>query len=258
MEKFNLLVVDDEEIVIESLRRQLRKESSLNFLAALSVEDAMNIMNNEHIHVVLTDLMMPGTDGLEFMKIMKKAGHNPIIIMITGYATISTALQAMEQGAFDYIAKPFTKEEIRKVVRRAIDLVKSSNKAGKQKQNLINFEDEKQIKSIGKFTWMMKQEDGTVLIGAERPFLYRISRIETIYLPSEGDQLRQGSVFFQAFTADFRSESLLSPLSGTVVKVNLKVLESPNDALKDPYGEGWLIRLDPDHFESEIRFMGLG
>jgi glycine cleavage system H protein len=103
----------------------------------------------------------------------------------------------------------------------------------------------------------MREDDGNVLLGVERPFLYSIGKIQNVYLPSIGDELRQGSVYFQVFSSDLRSESLLSPISGYVVAVNEYVLNNPNEALQDPYGLGWLIKLDPENFESEIKVLGL-
>jgi two-component system response regulator HydG len=70
--------------------------------------------------------MMPHTDGLELMRIFKKRFPHMPVIMMTGYATVSTAVQATRLGAAGYVAKPFTKAELREVVQRAVYLVTRS------------------------------------------------------------------------------------------------------------------------------------
>ncbi len=258
--KLNILIVDDEQIVLDSIRKLLKNEPDYNLLTALSVDEAFKVMAINHIHIILTDLMMPEIDGLEFMKILKDNHPNIIAIMITGYATINTALQSMQLGAFDYLAKPFTREELIKVVRRAAGLaITILNASDSDIAKLKVSESEKfmtTLGSIGEHSWLMRDDDGTVLIGAERSFLYSIGRILTVYLPSVGDELRHGSVFFQVFSTDLRSLSLLSPLSGTVIEVNESINKDPNGILQDPYGKGWLIKINPANFEEEIKLMG--
>lgn len=256
----NVLVVDDEQIVLDSAERTLRHDD-YRVLKALSAQEALEIMKKEDIHIVLTDLMMPEMDGLELMQAVKKEYPDLPIIMITGYATINTALQAMQLGAFDYVAKPFTKAELRGVVQRAAHLVggeaPSSKEGAAEAEEAGETKPAKAFKGIGGHTWMMREEDGNVLIGVERPFLKMIGRIQTVDMPAKGDQLRQGSVCLQIFTADLRSHVLWSPLSGTVTEVNEKVLENPHQTLKDPYGEGWLLRIEPSSFDRDAKVLGL-
>ena len=112
-------------------------------------------------------------------------------------------------------------------------------------------------KRIGDHCWMMLQRDGNVLLGVDHSYLNTIGRIQTIYLPQIGDELRQGSVFLQIFTTDMKSHPVLAPLSGQVVAVNERVHKDPTALLDDPYGEGWLIKLKPSRFEHEIEVLGL-
>lgn len=257
--KLNILVVDDEQIVLDSIKKHLRKEENLNVITTLFVEEAIEMMKNDDIHVILTDLMMPEIDGLEFLKLTKDAKPDIIVIMITGYATINSALQAMQLGAFDYIAKPFSRDELKKIVKRSTDLAYASLEGNKNKKNNKNEKDDKilgSVKGIGEHSWLMKEDSGIVRIGVERPLLYSVGRIQSVYLPSKNDVLRQGSVYFQVFSADLRSQSLLSPISGTVIEVNELVRDNPNKALEDPYDSGWLIKLEPENFDEEVKLIG--
>lgn len=255
--KLNVIVVDDEQIVLDSAERHLRHDDYQVF-KALSAMEALEIFKKTEVDIVLTDLMMPEMDGLELIQVLKKKHPKVPVIMITGYATINTALQAMQLGAFDYVAKPFTKAELRGVVQRAAHLV--ANGPGAVANETEQEPDSRQseaFKGIGGHTWMMREENGNVLLGVERPFLHMLGRIQTVDMPAVGDQLRQGSVCFQIFTADLRSHVLWSPLSGTVVEVNKKVLDDPEKTLQDPYGDGWLLRIKPSSFERDVKAVGL-
>lgn len=258
-DKIKILIVDDEQIVLDSIKKHLRSEEHLEVLDVLNVAAAMEQVRSNDIRIILTDLMMPEIDGLEFIKLVKEIDPTVIMVMITGYATINTALQAMQLGAFDYLAKPFTRDELKKVIKRASDLALSfpdKNDDSKQ-ESIEHLEMKSAIKGIGEHSWMVMQDDGCVLIGVERPFLINVGRIQTVYLPSEGDEIRQGSTYFQVFSSDLRAQSLLSPLSGTVLEVNEKVINDPNQTLQDPYDEGWLIKLRPSNYNEELKLMGL-
>jgi len=251
----NVLVIDDEQIVLDSIKKLLKRENYAIFTALL-VDEALKCMKETEIDIILTDLMMPDIDGLELMAMVKKEHPIMPVIMITGYATIGTALQATQLGAFDYIAKPFSKKELLGVLKRASDLILTGT-SGEAAEAGAAAQAIDRIKTIGDYSWMMLLEDGSVILGVEGSFIQMIGRIQTIYLPAEGDEIRQGGHYLQIFSADMRSHTIISPLTGTVVEVNQKVLDDPSSALQDPYGEGWLIKLMPSRFEAEIKLLGL-
>lgn len=255
----NILVVDDEKIVLESIRKHLKKDDFAVHTVP-SAQAALELLESTPMDIVLTDLMMPEIDGLELMKEIRKRWPRVPVIMITGYATINTALQATQLGAFDYIAKPFTKTELKSVLNRAADIIQKVGEPAEKEMTgkpAPGTESTRGLKAIGKNSWIMLQDDGTVLMGVEGAFLHTIGRIQNIFLPAKGDEIRQGSVYLQIFSSDLRSHTVLSPLSGSVVEVNEKVLVDPAATLEDPYGEGWLIRLKPSKFEFEVKEMGL-
>jgi len=258
----NILVVDDEQVVLDSIRKLLKREN-YNIFTVFSAAEALEVMRSEKIDIVLTDLMMPGIDGLELMALVKKDYPRVPVIMVTGYATINTALKATQLGAFDYIAKPFSKKELIAVMKRASDLVVAADVSGEETVETGGAEAEAQpmqldtITAIGDHSWMMMEEGGTVLLGVEGSYIQMIGKIQSIYLPSRGDELRQGGSYLQIFSSDMCSHSIPSPLTGTVVDVNRKVLDDPQSALQDPYGKGWLIRLRPSRFDAERKLLGL-
>jgi CheY-like chemotaxis protein/glycine cleavage system H lipoate-binding protein len=256
--KLNIMIIDDEQIVLDSVRKHLKKENyTLHTL--LSAPQALSQIRSEPPDIILTDLMMPEIDGLQLMKEVMQIAPGLPIIMITGYATINTALQATQLGAFDYIAKPFTRAELTTVVGRAAKLIRSQKPKGKSETDIENksADSVRPIKHVGEHVWMMVEESGTVLLGIERPFLTTIGQMQTLVLPAVGDKLRQGSGYVQIFTSDLRTHTLLSPLSGTVIETNEKMQSQPDAIIEDPYGEGWLIRLKPNRFDIEIKELGL-
>ena len=259
--KINILVVDDEQIILDSVQKHLRKDD-YEVYCALNVDEGVAIMDRVEIDIVLTDLMMPVIDGLEFMKMIKKSRPALPVIMITGYATINTALQATQLGAFDYIAKPFSKAELVNVIRRAAELVIAANSEGNRKSDAPPADrgirsQATALKTIGDQSWLRREKSGQVLLGVERSYLRTIGRIQAIFLPSVGDELRQGSVYLQIFSSDLRSHTVMSPLSGTVVEVNEKAVSDPEIISNDPHGEGWLVKINPSKYDYEIKHLGL-
>ncbi len=115
-----ILVVDDEMIVCESCQRILEEEG-LEVEIALSGAEAFAKMKENPFDIVITDLKMPGIDGMEVLRTIRKEYPDTIVIMITGFSTVETAVEAMKLGAFDYIPKPFTPDEVTIVVKKAIE-----------------------------------------------------------------------------------------------------------------------------------------
>jgi DNA-binding NtrC family response regulator len=115
-----ILVVDDEMIVCESCKRILEEEG-YEVETALSGREAFDKMKTAPFDIVITDLKMPEIDGMEVLKTFRKDYPDSIIIMITGFSTVETAVEAMKLGAFDYIPKPFTPDEVTVVVKRAVE-----------------------------------------------------------------------------------------------------------------------------------------
>jgi DNA-binding NtrC family response regulator len=115
-----ILVVDDEMIVCESCKRIL-EEDGYDVEIALSGKEAFEKMRANPFDIVITDLKMPGIDGMEVLRTFRAEYPDAIIIMITGFSTVETAVEAMKLGAFDYIPKPFTPDEVSIVVKKAIE-----------------------------------------------------------------------------------------------------------------------------------------
>ena len=115
-----ILIVDDEEDALENCRRILSRVPYA-CVSTSNPSHALALLEREHPGLVLTDLHMPKMDGIEVLTAAKRADPNVQVVLVTAHATIETAVTSMRYGAFDYITKPFTSEELIQVVRRAFD-----------------------------------------------------------------------------------------------------------------------------------------
>jgi two-component system response regulator HydG len=115
-----VLVVDDDRGILESLSRTLAKEGFATRTASNGT-DALDILRREPIVVLVTDLMMPGMSGADLLKAAKAVRPETEVVLITAYGTVETAVQAMKEGAYDFITKPLKRQAIVKVVRQAAE-----------------------------------------------------------------------------------------------------------------------------------------
>ena len=114
-----ILLVEDEDLARKNLERILNKEG-YSVVATGSGSKALDLLRDEEFDLVLTDLKMKNVDGMEILKASKSRAPQTEVIMITGYATVDSAVEAMKEGAYHYLAKPYKLEEVRKTVREAL------------------------------------------------------------------------------------------------------------------------------------------
>ena len=120
MEKKKVLVIDDEQIVLDSVSKVLTAEN-YEVDASLSGRQGLDWAIERHYDLVLTDILMPDMGGMRVLKYIKRAKPSLPVIIITGYATVKSAVQAMKLGSADYLEKPFTPDQLLKAVASALD-----------------------------------------------------------------------------------------------------------------------------------------
>jgi two-component system, OmpR family, phosphate regulon sensor histidine kinase PhoR len=116
----HVLVVDDEQNIRDGSERIL-KRGGYEVLKAATGLAALELLAAQRVHIVLLDLKMPGMDGMDVLKRIRQLDASILVIVITGFATVETAIEAMKLGAYDFIPKPFEPEQLRLVVHRAAD-----------------------------------------------------------------------------------------------------------------------------------------
>jgi two-component system response regulator HydG len=115
----NLLIVDDERTIRDGCREVAQALGFTTYIAD-SADHALRIVDSASIDVVLLDLRLPGMGGLEVLREVKKKRPETVVVVITGYATVQSAVQAMKHGAYDYVTKPFNLEELRLLLERVL------------------------------------------------------------------------------------------------------------------------------------------
>ncbi|MBW1722646.1 MAG: response regulator [Deltaproteobacteria bacterium] len=118
--KTKVLVVDDEKHIRDGCRQLLSKDG-FQVAAAEDGKTALERIEQEHFDIVLLDLMMPGISGIEALARIKSLHPDTVVIVITGYATLDHAIETMKNGAFDFVSKPFSPQDLRLVISKAID-----------------------------------------------------------------------------------------------------------------------------------------
>src|SRR5580765_2012168 len=115
-----VLVVDDEPAIVDSLQKILERES-LRVLTAGSGGEALEILRREPIWLLLTDLMMPGMSGMDLLRASKSVAPETETVLMTAYGTVENAVEAMKQGAYDFVTKPIKRAHLVRVIGKALE-----------------------------------------------------------------------------------------------------------------------------------------
>jgi DNA-binding NtrC family response regulator len=137
MDTTRALVIDDEQIVLDSVRKILTEER-YEVDTALSGREGLRKATERDYHVVLTDIRMPDIGGMRVLRDVKRAKPTLPVVIITGYATVRSAVQAMKLGAADYLEKPFTPDQLLKAVASALEVAATEEP---EEQSLIHTEE---------------------------------------------------------------------------------------------------------------------
>ena len=169
-EQVSMLIVDDERSVRESLMHWFLPEGYRVETAAEAME-ALDKLRDSSFDVVLLDIKMPGMDGIELQQRLKEIDSQMAVIIMTAYATVDTAVQALKQGAYDYITKPVDPDDLSRLIRNAVvqrRLVRENLSLKEGIRSLISVEqivgESRQIKEILELIQTVAQSDVTVMI----------------------------------------------------------------------------------------------
>lgn len=167
-----IMLVEDEKITRKTLTDILNKEN-YDVISFSDGTDALNSLKQDNYDVVVSDLRLPGTNGLDILKQAKEINSNTIVIIITAYATVETAIESLKLGAYDYLLKPFSPEQLLSILKHIEQLSNVLSENEKLKSRLEFFEKKSIIGSSFKvkgFLDMIKMvapQDHTILIQGE-------------------------------------------------------------------------------------------
>lgn len=266
--KAKILCVDDEEVILGSFRKIL----VLDGYSVDTVEtgqEALGLIQKHHYDFLFTDLKMPLMDGVEVTKSVKHLRPDIDVIIITGYASVETAVETMKYGAMDYVQKPFTEDELLAFVKKS--LIKRQDKIQKQLKPKVHITHLPASDDFtkGEFsipggvfiaknhTWVSMNQEGIAKVGIDDFTNKLIGTIEAIELPNLGMNIKVGQPLFTVKQGN-RSVSFLSPVSGKVSQINT-LLERNLTALNvTPYERNWVCALDAENLDIEIKDLHIG
>jgi len=171
--KISILIVDDEESVRDSLYNWFI-EDGYRVECAENANKALSLLESDSFDIILADIKMPGMDGLEMMRRIKLLKSDSIVIVMTAFATVDTAVQALKDGAFDYVTKPFDPDDLSHLIRNAskqISLSEENENLKKKVVSLENVEDlignSEPMKKVLKDIESVAQSNSSVVITGE-------------------------------------------------------------------------------------------
>jgi len=133
-----LLIVDDEPDMLKLLTMIIKEKTPHEVTATNNPVEALELVKGGGFDLVLTDLKMPGLDGIELLDAIKSVDEHVPVIFITAFGTVESAAEAIEKGGFDFITKPFRKEQILFTIDRAIKWIKLHKENQMLKEQLKN------------------------------------------------------------------------------------------------------------------------
>lgn len=260
-----ILAVDDEPVVLDSFRKIL-VVAGYAIDTVESGREALGLVQKHKYDFVFTDLKMPEMDGLDVVKGVKHFSPESDVIVITGYATIESAVNAMKFGAMDYVQKPFTEDELvdftkKCLIRRHDHLEKQLKPTVRVVTSTRPLEHEFSLPG-GVFistghVWANVTVPGLVRVGMDDFARKMIGRITAIEFPAKDRVVQKGERLF-AIQQNGRTAVFNAPITGTVHLVNTELREHLDWLEKQPYEKGWVCSLKPEHLANELEHLRLG
>lgn len=171
--KISILIVDDEESVRDSLYNWFI-EDGYRVEVAENAKKALQILESSDFDIILADIKMPGMDGLEMLRRIKALKNDSIVIVMTAFATVDTAVQALKDGAFDYVTKPFDPDDLSHLIRNASKQISLAEENEVLKEKVVSLEnvedligDSDAMKKVLKEVQSVAKSNSSVIITGE-------------------------------------------------------------------------------------------
>jgi len=263
-----ILCVDDEDVILDSFRKILVLDG-YSVDTVTKGQEALKLIQSHHYDFLFTDLKMPEMDGVEVTKAVKHLRPDIDVVIITGYASVETAVETMKYGAMDYVQKPFTDDELLAFVKKAV--IKRQDRIQKQikpKVHITHLADAKSSMMCefaipgGVFIsqghcWVSMEQDGNVKVGIDDFAKKLIGKVDAIEFPNLGMIVKMGQPLFTVKQGN-KSITFNSPVSGKVIKLN-KPLQYDIELLNvTPYDSNWVCELDAEDIDTELKNLRIG
>ncbi len=246
MEKGRILVLDDDPIVTLSCKRILGAEG-YSISTVDRGEDALKKLEKEDFDLFISDVKLPGMNGIEVLKEAKIIKPKTDVVIITGYPTLEDAKQSSHLGAAEYIEKPFTPDFMLNVAQKVFD-----TRGWILRQAFIDdFRDfvsplrnqENPVIFYKEGTWARPAKDGLWEVGCDLRYWMLGGDLTYVEFIKNIDNIDAGQIFAKIYTSSGKSQDLLSPMNGELKEINTKANDVMAALLKDHLSEGWLLWL---------------
>jgi CheY-like chemotaxis protein len=266
--KAKILCVDDEPVILDSFRKILVIDG-YSVDTVESGKEALGLIQSHHYDFVFTDLKMPEMSGVDVTKSVKHLRPDIDVVIITGYATVETAVECMKFGAMDYVQKPFTEDELLDFVKKIV--IKRNDRIQKQlkpKVHITHLSESKHFLTYefaipgGVFisaghSWVSMEQDGAAKIGIDDFAKKLIGKIDAIEFPNLGMTVKKGQPLF-TIKQGTRSVTFNSPVGGKVTRINT-ILKSDLEVLDiSSYNSNWICIIDADDLDTELKDLKIG
>jgi CheY-like chemotaxis protein len=263
-----ILAVDDEPVILDALRKIL----ALKGFSVDTVEsgpEALGLVQRNDYDFVFTDLKMPGMDGVEVVKGVKHFRPDIDVAVITGYATIESAVETMRDGAVDYVQKPFTADELATFARQLLLKRQARLEAQRLPHVRVVTPGFAQAGRADEFcvpggaflsdghAWTRIEASGHVRVGLDDFARKALGKIERVDLPAKGATVGRGDALFTVQRGT-TTVGFFAPLSGRVADVNTDLLKNPHWLTQSPYDGGWVCLLEPADLAGELTALRIG
>lgn len=245
MEKGRILVLDDDPVVTLSCKRILGAEG-YNIKTVARGEDALKELEKEEFDLLITDIRLPDTSGIEVLRESRVVQPNTDVVVITGYPTLEDAKESIKLGAFEYIEKPFTPEFMINVAKKVFD-----RRGWILRQAYINeFRDyivplrdkENPVIFYKEGVWARPTRSGLWEIGYD--LRYEMAAGEMLYVDYLNVQkVKAGEPFARLLTGSGKIIDIPAPMTSEIKEINSKANDIICSLFKEHLSEGWLVWL---------------
>jgi glycine cleavage system H lipoate-binding protein len=212
---------------------------------------------------------MPAMSGIDVAKSVKHLRPDTDVVIITGFASVESAVECMKYGALDYIEKPFTEDELRLFVKRA--RIKRQDRMQKQLKPAVHIMDpaETDQDTVAEFSipggvhvsaghcWVSLAEDGAARVGLDDFARKLLGSVDSINFPNVGMTVTAGNPLFRV-TQGSRKAPFHTPLSGKIVMINEALGKNCAKLEDTPYGRNWICVIEGNNLDAELPRLKIG
>jgi CheY-like chemotaxis protein len=263
-----ILCVDDEDVILDSFRKVL-VPAGFSVDTVRTGQEALGLIQTRAYDFVFTDLRMPAMDGVDVVKSVKHMRPDMDVIVITGFATVETAVECMKFGAMDYVQKPFTESELLDFAKK----VTIQRRARLQKLllpdvEILHLADPDCIQTRGfsipggvliarGHSWASLLPGGAIRVGIDDFARKLIGTVEAVEFPEVGMTVQAGQPVF-AVRQKGRVARFPAPVSGRISRVNSEISGKCGELDRSPYGLNWICEMECDALDTEMPALKIG